>query len=153
MIRHSMHEINLAKPVVSKIKWYFLFESPFWFNSIEITDQEHFYQNNRINRFSSNIGIIGGCLFVYEIKVYMDRSSLICLKRWSSGIIESISRIAIWICPFCFPIIKMPSSIDILIIPYKRSFLFSLSTDPNFHTFIQKGRIGTHLSAVKSAWF
>lgn len=35
-----------------------------------ITNQQHFYQNNGIDGFSSNRGIIGGCLFVYKIKIY-----------------------------------------------------------------------------------
>ena len=29
-----------------------------------------FYQNTGGDRFSANMGIMGGCLFVYKIKIY-----------------------------------------------------------------------------------
>ena len=41
-----------------------------WFNAIKIADQQHFYQSNQINGFSSDIGMISKGLFIYEIKVY-----------------------------------------------------------------------------------
>ena len=58
---------------------------------------------------------------------------LICLKRWFSGIIESKSKITIWICVVCFPIIKKPPpECIIIIIPYKRWNIVNLSTGPTY---------------------
>lgn len=57
----------------------------------------------------TNIQAAVGCAQMEHLNNFVNRKFLICLRRWLSGIIESISRITIWICPLCFPIIKVTS--------------------------------------------
>lgn len=69
-IRYSLYKSNVTKPAVCKVKGQFLFQSSLRLDPIEISDPHHCYQNNGIDRVSSNKRRIGRFFFLYKIKIY-----------------------------------------------------------------------------------
>ena len=126
-----MHKINSTKPAVGKVKRYFFLKFPLWSDPIKITNQQHFYQNNGIDRFSANMRILGRCLFVYKIKIYtvfnlsqkmIFRNHRIQVKDYQPDLSALFSHHKKW-----------SPAINIINIAYRKPFLFSLSTGPSYH--------------------
>ena len=69
MIRYALIKINTEEPTISNINSNLLFKFTFRINAIDVTNKKHFYQNNRIDRWSSSIGIKVSNFIVNEIKV------------------------------------------------------------------------------------
>lgn len=78
-----------------------------------------------------NRGIIGGCLFVYKIKIYTVFNSSQKMIFWNHGIY--IKDYHLELSALFSHHKKWPPAIDIISIPYRKPFLFSLSTGPFFH--------------------
>ena len=78
MIRNALVKINSKEPTISNVYRNFLFQSAFRINTVQISNQQHLDQNNRINRRPSGRWVEVGNLVIDKVKA--DKSVQITQK-------------------------------------------------------------------------
>ena len=70
VIRDAVIQLESTEPAIGNIELNFLYQPPFRFDSIQMSDQEHFEHTDRVDRWAARCRIIWREKIIDEIKGY-----------------------------------------------------------------------------------